>query len=90
MKPENLLIDFRGYIKLADFGLAKENVKEVTGASTLWGTAEYLAPEVLWGQTYGKWWDFWSLGWIIFELLECKPPFYDQNRKIMYNKILNP
>lgn len=54
LKPENLLIDHRGYIKLADFGLAKENVKDTHGASTLCGTAEYLAPEVLTGSPYGK------------------------------------
>lgn len=90
MKPENLLIDHRGYIKLADFGLAKENVKDTHGASTLCGTAEYLAPEVLSGTPYGKCWDFWSLGCMIFELLESRPPFYDNNRKVMYNKILNP
>lgn len=83
------MIDHKGYMKLADFGLAKENVKGVVGAATLWGTAEYLAPEILLGQTYGKSCDFWSLGCMIYELLESRPPFYDNNRKIMYNKILN-
>lgn len=47
-------MDYKGYIKLADFGLAKENVKDTFGASTLCGTAEYLAPEILQGQPYGK------------------------------------
>lgn len=82
-------MDYKGYIKLADFGLAKENVKDTFGASTLWGTAEYLAPEILQGQPYGKWCDFWSLGWMIYELLETAPPFYDKNRKVMFSKILN-
>jgi serine/threonine protein kinase len=48
LKPENILLDNEGHIKLADFGLAKENVTEATqGANSMCGTPEYLSPEVL-------------------------------------------
>ena len=47
MKPENVLIDKDGYAVITDFGLSKENIKGLTDASTMCGTPEYLAPEVV-------------------------------------------
>lgn len=47
LKPENILIGNDGYAKLTDFGLSKENVSTNEGATSLLGTPEYLAPEVL-------------------------------------------
>lgn len=84
-----MLIDHRGYVKLADFGLAKENVDSVSGAKSICGTPEYISPEVLSGKGYGKCLDYWSLGCLIYEFLESRPPFYDTNRKVMFNKMLN-
>jgi len=54
LKPENLLIDHKGYVKLADFGLAKKGVSATSGANSLCGTPEYLSPEILLGKKYGK------------------------------------
>lgn len=68
LKPENLLLDREGHIKLCDFGLCKEDVTGDT-VVTICGTPEYLAPEVLQHKTYGKSVDWWSLGNVIFEMI---------------------
>lgn len=89
MKPENVLVDKDGYLKITDFGLAKENVNAIEGANTLWGTPEYLAPEVLRSKPYGRAADWWSFGCIVYEMLVGIPPFYSQNRDQMFKNILN-
>ena len=50
LKPENILMSSTGYLKLTDFGLAKEKVQNNEGAKTLLGTPEYIAPEILKGK----------------------------------------
>jgi serum/glucocorticoid-regulated kinase 2 len=47
LKPENVLLDANGYIRLTDFGLSKKNVKSEKDAFSVCGTPEYLAPEIL-------------------------------------------
>ena len=69
LKPENLLIDKEGHIKIADFGFAKKLTNDRT--FTLCGTPEYLAPEIILGskEGYGKSADWWALGILVYELL---------------------
>jgi serine/threonine protein kinase len=81
------MIDSDGYIKLTDFGLAKENVNESTKASSFCGTPEYLAPEILEKVPYGKEVDWWSLGVILYEMLTGVPPFYNKNKNKLFDSI---
>jgi len=85
LKPENLLLDAEGHIKMTDFGLSKQGLNDPDARTkTFCGTPEYLAPEVLQGQEYGKAVDWWSLGTLIYEMLTGLPPFYDEDVQRMY------
>ena len=85
LKPENLLLDRVGYLRIADFGFAKV-VEDRT--FTLCGTPEYLAPEIVLSQGHGKAVDWWALGILAFEMLAGYPPFFDDHPLGIYEKIL--
>jgi cGMP-dependent protein kinase len=71
LKPENVLLDDQGFVKLVDFGTAKEGLSSYT----LVGTPEYLAPEVILGKGYTFAADWWSTGVMMYEFI-CGPlPF---------------
>ncbi|BEI97919.1 hypothetical protein CcaverHIS631_0302180 [Cutaneotrichosporon cavernicola] len=85
LKPENLLLDRSGYLRIADFGFSKV-VEDRT--FTLCGTPEYLAPEIVLSQGHGKAVDWWALGILAFEMLAGYPPFFDDHPLGIYEKIL--
>jgi serine/threonine protein kinase len=70
LKPENIVLANTGYMKLTDFGLAKENIGDDSGCTqTFCGTPEYLAPEIIRGDKYGKGVDIWCIGIMFYEML---------------------
>lgn len=78
LKPENVLMELDGYVKLADFGLAKF-LKPNESTQSFCGTAEYLAPEILDMVGHGFAVDWWTFGVLIYEMITGRPPFMNKN-----------
>lgn len=87
LKPMNILIDEEGYIKLTDFGLAKENVTQKNPAMSFCGSPAYLAPELI--NSTGAWKpvDVYAIGANLYEMLAGQPPFYTDNLNILFKRI---
>jgi len=86
LKPENLLLDMEGYIKITDFGFCKE-VPHKTW--TMCGTPEYMAPEVVQSKGHGKAVDWWTVGILIYEMLVSYTPFVGKGDIMdMYQRII--
>nr|BAR42588.1 gag : akt fusion protein [Feline leukemia virus] len=88
LKLENLLLDKDGHIKITDFGLCKEGIKDGATMKTFCGTPEYLAPEVLEDNDYGRAVDWWGLGVVMYEMLCGRLPFYNQDHEKLFELIL--
>jgi len=86
LKPENCLLDAHGHLLLTDFGLSKVAVGDDDSCKSILGTVDYMAPEVILGQKYGKAVDWWSFGALGYDLMTGNPPFRGANTaKIQQN-----
>lgn len=88
LKPDNIVIDKDGHVKLTDFGLSKEGVKDDKSAMSFCGSTAYLAPEMIKRKGHGKSVDWYLLGVLIYEMLSGVPPFYTQDGKKMMRDII--
>lgn len=87
LKPENLVLDSKGYVKITDFGFCK--VLDANGKTfTLCGTPDYLCPEIIYGRGHGLGVDYWTLGILVYEMLASMPPFYDRDPTNIYRKVV--
>uniref|UniRef100_A0A3P8ZBC9 non-specific serine/threonine protein kinase n=1 Tax=Esox lucius TaxID=8010 RepID=A0A3P8ZBC9_ESOLU len=88
LKLENLMLDNDGHIKITDFGLCKEGITDGATMKTFCGTPEYLAPEVLEDNDYGRAVDWWGLGVVMYEMMCGRLPFYNQDHERLFELIL--
>nr|CDS33323.1 protein kinase c iota type [Hymenolepis microstoma] len=75
LKLDNVLMDLEGHIKLTDYGMCKEGISETNLTSTFCGTPNYIAPEILRGESYSFSVDWWALGVLIFEMVSGRSPW---------------
>ena len=81
MKPENILIDKDGNLKLIDFGMSKSIIcSDDFRTFSICGTSEYTAPEILEREGHGKAFDWWTLGCCLYEMVHKISPFYSDDR----------
>ncbi|KAL7827832.1 hypothetical protein AOLI_G00309840 [Acnodon oligacanthus] len=87
LKLDNILLDIDGHIKIADFGMCKENMQGEARTSTFCGTPDYIAPEILLGQKYGTSVDWWSFGVLLYEMLIGQSPFHGHDEEELFQSI---
>ncbi|XP_056590294.1 microtubule-associated serine/threonine-protein kinase 3 isoform X2 [Triplophysa dalaica] len=104
LKPDNLLINSMGHIKLTDFGLSKIGLMNMTTNlyeghiekdtrefidKQVCGTPEYIAPEVILRQGYGKPVDWWAMGIILYEFLVGCVPFFGDTPEKLFGQVVS-
>lgn len=88
LKLDNILLTTSGHIKIADYGLCKEEMWYGNTTSTFCGTPEFMAPEILKEQKYGKAVDWWAFGVLLYQMLLGQSPFRGGDEEEIFNAIL--
>lgn len=88
LKLDNILLTLDGHIKIADYGLCKENMWYGSTTSTFCGTPEFMAPEILMDKRYGRAVDWWAFGVLIYQMLLQQSPFRGEDEDEIYDAIL--
>ncbi|EGG07050.1 uncharacterized protein MELLADRAFT_85936 [Melampsora larici-populina 98AG31] len=88
LKLDNILLTLDGHIKVADYGLCKEEMWYQNTTSTFCGTPEFMAPEILLEQRYGRAVDWWAFGVLIYEMLLGQSPFRGDDEDEIFDAIL--
>ena len=88
LKLDNILMTIDGHVKLADYGLCKENMGYGDRTHTFCGTPEFMAPEILEEKEYTRAVDWWSFGVLMYEMILGKAPFNGDNEEMIFQSIL--
>ncbi|PWN50305.1 hypothetical protein IE53DRAFT_387399 [Violaceomyces palustris] len=88
LKLDNILLTLDGHVKVADYGLCKEEMWYGNTTSTFCGTPEFMAPEILLEQRYGRAVDWWAFGILIYEMLLGQAPFRGDDEDEIFDAIL--
>lgn len=88
LKLDNILLTLDGHIKIADYGLCKENMTYGNTTGTFCGTPEFMAPEILLEQKYGRGVDWWAFGVLIYQMLLGQSPFRGDDDDEVFDAIL--
>ncbi|KZV68810.1 hypothetical protein PENSPDRAFT_505499 [Peniophora sp. CONT] len=88
LKLDNILLTLDGHVKVADYGLCKEEMWYGNTTSTFCGTPEFMAPEILLEQRYGRAVDWWAFGVLMYEMLLGQSPFRGDDEDEIFDAIL--
>ncbi|GLV42876.1 Protein kinase C delta [Carabus blaptoides fortunei] len=89
LKLDNILLDFDGHVRIADFGMCKLQIFLDRTADTFCGTPDYMAPEIIKGQHYNQGVDWWSFGVLLYEMLIGQSPFSGCDEDELFWSICN-